>query len=81
MDNATIEKGSVVKDSIIGENVRFSGTIKSGPSLVKINGRKIRLRMGAIIGDNVIAENAIIYPGVRIWPGKRITGVVKKDVN
>ncbi|MFC1769259.1 sugar phosphate nucleotidyltransferase [Nanoarchaeota archaeon] len=80
MDNTIIEKGSVVRDSIIGENVRFSGTIKSGNVVVKVKNKKIKVKIGAIIGDNVYADKVKISPGVRIWPGNQVRGVIKKDV-
>lgn len=80
MDNTIIERGSIVRDSIIGENVRFSGIIKSGLTNVMVKDKRFKLKAGAVIGDNVCAENVVIYPGVRIWPGKKIRGEVRKDV-
>ena len=80
MDNSIIEKGSIVTDSIIGENVYFSGIIHSGETTMIVNDKKIRLRIGAMIGDNVVAKKVVISPGVRVAPGKRIEGVIKKDI-
>jgi len=68
MDNTIIGKNSVVDDSIIGENVRFSGKI------ISIG------KAGAIIGDNVNADSVVIYPGCKIWPNKRISGEIKDDI-
>lgn len=68
MDNAVIDKNSVIEDSIIGENVYFKGTAKSSNKL------------GAIIGDNVKAYNVTIKPGCRIWPNKSIRGKINHDI-
>jgi len=68
MSGTTIEKGSLVKDSIFGEKVYFSGEIESN------NG------IGAFIGDGVKASDVSISSGCRIWPYKRIKGDVTKDV-
>lgn len=82
MDNSIIEKGSIVKDSIIGENVHFKGKINSKVNAVSIiKGKKIKVpKLGAIIGDKVKADNVIIQPGVKIWPNKNIKGKIKADV-
>ena len=68
MDNTIIDNNSIVEDSIIGENVHFNGKIKVD-------------RLGAIIADNVKAENVIINPGCKIWPNKSITDkTIKEDL-
>lgn len=85
MANSIIEKGSIVKDSIIGENVHFKGKISSKVNAVSIvKGKKIKApKLGAVIGDNVRAKNVTISPGTLIWPkikvnGKKLKGVIKK---
>ena len=83
MDNAVIDGNSIIHDSIIGENVYFSGKIMSknnAYSLVK--GKKIKAgRLGAIIADNVRAKNVIISPGCKIWSNKSISDKsIKEDV-
>ncbi|MBW2980281.1 NTP transferase domain-containing protein [Candidatus Woesearchaeota archaeon] len=85
MDNSIIEKGSIVKDSIIGEGVYFKGKIESKSNVISIiKNKKIKvLKLGAIIGDKVTAKNVIIQPGTLIWPNikkknKKLKGVVKK---
>lgn len=85
MDNSTIEKGSIVKDSIIGENVYFDGKISSKKNAISIvKGKRIKTsRLGAIIGDKVKAVNVVISPGTLIWPkikvnDKKLKGVIKK---
>jgi len=82
MDNATIEKNSVVEDTIIGENVRFSGKIISKNNAYSIvKNRKIMIgKAGAIIGDNVNVNNAVIEPGCKIWPNQKISREIKNDV-
>ncbi len=83
MDNTIIEKGSVVKDSIIGENVYFSGKISSKSNAVSVvkNKEVIAPRLGAVIGDNANLFNVDISPGVKIWPGKKIKDKeIKADV-
>jgi len=83
MDRSVIGKNSVVEDSVIGENVHFSGTIESNNNAHSaVNGKKVRIgRFGAVIGDNAIAKNTAIEAGCRIWPGKKISGkTVKKDL-
>ncbi|HJN56579.1 MAG: sugar phosphate nucleotidyltransferase [Candidatus Woesearchaeota archaeon] len=82
MDNTSIEKDSVIEDSIIGEHAVFNGKIKSKDNAYSIvNGKKIKVgRLGAIIADNVRAKNADIKPGCKIWPNKRIKGEIKNDI-
>jgi len=82
MDNTIIEKNSVVEDSIIGENVRFSGKIISKNNAYSIvKNKKIKIdKAGAIIGDNVRADCVKIHPGSKIWPNKKISGEIKNDI-
>jgi UDP-N-acetylglucosamine diphosphorylase / glucose-1-phosphate thymidylyltransferase / UDP-N-acetylgalactosamine diphosphorylase / glucosamine-1-phosphate N-acetyltransferase / galactosamine-1-phosphate N-acetyltransferase len=69
MDNVKIAKGSIVKNSIIGDNVIFNGKIESDSKL------------GAIIADDCKLEGVTIQPGVKIWPGKNIKDKdIKEDV-
>jgi len=83
MDNTTIKENSMIENSIIGNNVIFSGIIKSekgAKSIVK----KISItveNLGAIIGDNVNAENVTIKAGSKIWPNLHITGKITGDVH
>lgn len=82
MDNSIIEEGSIIEDSIIGENVYFKGKIKStGNAISLIKGIPISAgRLGAIIGDNVKAENVNIKAGCKIWPNKKIKGEIAHDI-
>ncbi len=82
MDNTIIDKNSVIEDSIIGENIYFKGTIiAKNNAYSNINGKKIKVnRLGAIIADNVKAENVVINAGCKIWPNKKIKGKVKNDI-
>lgn len=83
MDNSIIDGNSIVEDSIIGENVHFSGKIKSKNDIYSIvNDRKIKIkRFGAAIADDVKAKNVIINAGCKIWPGKKISGkIITKDI-
>ncbi|MBI3034779.1 NTP transferase domain-containing protein [Candidatus Woesearchaeota archaeon] len=82
MDNAVIHKNSIVDDSVIGENVHFSGEIEAKSNAYSAVGyKKIKAgRIGAIIGDNAIAKNVIVKAGSKIWPGMEITGTINMDV-
>jgi len=82
MDHSIINKNSVVEDSIIGDNVNFSGKIISGKNVYStVKNKKIKVdRMGAIIADNVIAKAVEIAPGCKIWPNKKISGKIVKDI-
>ena len=82
MDDAIIDKGSIVEDSIIGENVYFKGTAKSSENVKSvIKGKKIIVdRLGVVISDNVKAENVIINAGCKIWPNKTIKGEIDHDI-
>jgi UDP-N-acetylglucosamine diphosphorylase / glucose-1-phosphate thymidylyltransferase / UDP-N-acetylgalactosamine diphosphorylase / glucosamine-1-phosphate N-acetyltransferase / galactosamine-1-phosphate N-acetyltransferase len=83
MDGAIIDDKSVIENSIIGENVHFSGRIMSKSNAYStVKGKKIKIgRFGAVIGDNVEAYNVRIKAGCRIWPGKRISNrTISKDL-
>lgn len=82
MDGTIIDKNSIIEDSIIGENVYFKGAIIAKNNVYSIvKGKKIKVdRLGAIISDNVKAENVIINAGCRIWPNKNISGVINHDI-
>jgi len=82
MDNTTIDKGSIVQDSIIGGNVYFKGSIIAKNNVYSIvKGKKIKVdRLGAIIADDVKAKNVIISAGCKIWPNKTVKGEINHDV-
>ena len=82
MDNVTIEKNSVIEDSVIGSNVYFGGRILSEENVKSmIKGKPVIVKkLGAILSDNVIANDVIIKPGCKIWPNKEIKGEIKEDV-
>lgn len=81
-DNVTIEKNSRIEDSIIGNDVYFGGQIYSEENVTSfVKGKPVVVKkLGGIVGDNVIANDVIINPGCKIWPGKEIKGEVKEDV-
>ena len=74
MDNSYISEGSIIEDSIIGENVSFDGRIFAGDdSYSSVCGKTISTgRFGAVVGDGVKALNVRIKPGCKIWPYKKI---------
>lgn len=83
MDNAVVDHGSIVQDSVIGENSYFRGKIISKSntfSLVK--GKRINAgRFGAVIGDNSEAADVSVSAGCKIWPNKSIANkIIKQDV-
>jgi len=83
MDNTVIEKGSIVEDSIIGENVHFKGKIIAKNNVCsRVKDAKIKVgRLGAVIGDNVNAKNVIINAGCKIWPSKKIKNrTIESDI-
>lgn len=82
MDNTEIKSGSVIEDSVIGENVKFSGKAESFKNVISIVKKKpvTVKRLGTIISDNVIAEDVVIKPGCKIWPNKEIKGEIKEDI-
>ena len=82
MDNTIIDKSSIIEESIIGENVYFKGTIIAKNNVYSnVKNKKIKVtRLGAIISDNVKAENAIINAGCTIWPNKKIKGEINHDI-
>lgn len=83
MDGAIIDKGSLIEDSIVGENVHFFGRIKAKDnSYSTVSGNKVPAgRFGAAIGDDVEAQDVTIGAGCKIWPGKIISRqAIRKDV-
>jgi len=82
MDNTIIGKNSIVEDAIIGENVSFNGKIIAKTSVYSVvKDKKIKVdRLGAIIGDNVKADNVNINAGCKIWPNKKIKGEINHDI-
>ena len=92
MDGASIGQNSVIKDSIIGENVKIdrdfnavSFSEKRILSAVKGNYVEVsRENFGCAIGDNTkISKKVTILPGVKIWPDKDIYNVteIKEDIH
>jgi NDP-sugar pyrophosphorylase family protein len=82
MDNTKIGKGSVIEDSVIGSNVCFSGKALSAENVKSIVKNKpvVVARLGAVVGDNVKAEEVVIRPGCKVWPNKNIQGEITGDV-
>jgi hypothetical protein len=60
-----------VEDSVIGDNVEFTGTIKTKEKVeVKVNNKSMDVEsFGACIADNCKLQNVLIQPGTMIWPG------------
>ncbi len=82
MGNTVIEEGASVEHSIIGCDVMFSGAIKAGKTTSIVNGKPIDAGFfGAAVGDGVHASNALIMPGCKVWPNKKITGTIKEDAH
>lgn len=82
-DNTTVEKDSVIEDSIIGNNVYFSGkAVSKAVSRSAVKDKKIKAgRLGAIIADNVKMDNVTINPGSKIWPNKSVSNAeIKGDL-
>jgi UDP-N-acetylglucosamine diphosphorylase / glucose-1-phosphate thymidylyltransferase / UDP-N-acetylgalactosamine diphosphorylase / glucosamine-1-phosphate N-acetyltransferase / galactosamine-1-phosphate N-acetyltransferase len=81
--NSIIGTGSVIEDSVIGSNARFNGKITSKKSATSmVNGKKVEAgRFGAALGDGVFAKDASISSGVKISPGKKVSGKITSDVS
>jgi len=83
MDNTTIGEGSIVEDSVIGENVYFKGKIiAKDNAFSEIKNKKIKVnRLGAIIADNVSAKDVTINAGCKVWPNKIISNrTIERDL-
>ncbi len=82
MNDSIIDTDSVVEDSVIGENVYFKGSAKSEKNVKSVVKGKFVLaeELGAVIADNVRAENVDIKSGCKIWPNKNITGKINEDI-
>ncbi len=83
MDHTIVDSSSIVKDSVIGDNVYFKGEIISENNVFSaVNGRKIKVeKLGAIIADNVKAKNVTINAGCKIWPNQKIFNkIIKRDM-
>ncbi|MEK6892016.1 MAG: sugar phosphate nucleotidyltransferase [Nanoarchaeota archaeon] len=83
MDNSVIDKDSIVEDSVIGENVYFSGKIIHKSNVTSIvNGKEIKInKFGAVVGDNVKAKDIVINAGCKIWPNKIVSNkTIIKDL-
>ena len=80
MDNTNVMEGSIVENSVIGENVFFKGIAKKGaPAKSFVKNRYIDVpALGAIMGDNSTITDSNISPGSKIWPDKK---VIREDVN
>ena len=81
-DNVVVEEGSVVEDSVLGYGVKFKGIAKGEDdvkSMVKDKWVWVD-RLGTIVGDDVTASGVEIKAGVKIWPGKKVKGIVMGDV-
>ncbi len=67
-NNAHIDRSIVWRNCYLGEGVELRGAIIGRQCNLK---RKVIVFEGGIIGDaSVIGENAVIHPGVKIWPNK-----------
>ncbi len=81
MDNSVVEEGSHIEHSILGFNVKFQGIIRASRAISIVNGKQLDAGVfGAVLGDGVHASHAELMPGCKIWPNKKIQGVVKEDV-
>ena len=74
MDNAFIDGGSVVEDSVFGENIHFKGKISAKNNVFSlVNHKKIKVdRFGAVIGDNSMLKDVVVNAGCKIYPSTRI---------
>ena len=74
-DRAQIDRSVVWNNSYIGERAELRGALVGTSTSIK---SKAVMFEGSVIGDHsMVDENAIIQPGVKIWPNKEIeTGAV-----
>ena len=83
MEETIIDNGSIVEDSVIGENVYFKGKIPAKNKVFSmINNKEIQAGMlGAIVGDNSKLFNVVIKTGCKIFPNKKIKNKnIERDV-
>ncbi len=81
MDNTIIEKNALVENSIIGSGCIFSGMVKSADCISIVRGKEVKVKnFGSAIGDNVIAKNVRVKPGIKIWPNRKIQGTIASDI-
>ncbi|MCH8067075.1 MAG: NTP transferase domain-containing protein [Nanoarchaeota archaeon] len=83
MDTSVIDGNSIIEDSIIGRNVHFSGKIIAKNNIYStVKNEKIKVdRLGAVIADNVKADNVVIDAGCKIWPNKKLRGKIRHDIH
>lgn len=83
MDTSVIDGNSIIEDSIIGRNVHFSGKIIAKNNIYStVKNKKIKVdRLGAVIADNVKANNVVIDAGCKIWPNKKLMGKIQHDIH
>ena len=69
-------KNSIVMDcAFVGENSAVED------SIIGVNSHFSGKMSGAVIADNVLAENVVVNPGCKIWPGKKILNkAITKDI-
>jgi len=82
MNNTIIEAGSVVDRSVVGERVKFKGEIKIKKKTVSwVKGVQVNAgEFGAVVGDGVSAREVVVMPGCKIWPEKKVRGLIERDV-
>lgn len=83
MDGSRVSSDSVVENSVIGHDVDFDGLALSGNQVFSmVKGKKVKIKnLGSVIGDGAKIKSAYLSPGVKVWPKKKVSGVIKKDVN
>lgn len=81
-DHSIVEEGSIIERSILGSDVHFDGTATASRDAQSAIGEKIVGAgfFGAAIGDAVIAKRVSVAPGVKVWPKRRIAGMISRDV-
>ncbi len=74
-DGSTVETGALVERSVllgagVGEGAEVTGTILCKGAVVH---RRAMVGPGAVLGEKVsVGAEAIIAPGVKLWPGRSI---------
>jgi len=68
--HAHIERSIIWRNCYIGEGVELRGAIIGRQCSLK---HKVVVFEGAVVGDSsIIGEDAVIHPGVKIWPEKEV---------
>ena len=91
-DSVKCGRKAVIKDSVVGSNVSLgdlTAIVSSLPEnetvLSAVKGKLVDTMLtefGTVMADSSSTETGtVIYPGRKVWPGRKAARVVRKDIN